>query len=78
MTKDRLAQIMGKRSAEFYAEHLDQVVNIAVATGKVFKGTLIGVDLYDLILRQESGLELLFNKGNVVYVHRAPAAESGK
>ena len=23
MTKDKLAQVLGKRSAEFYAEHID-------------------------------------------------------
>ena len=34
------AQIQGKRSAEFYAEHIRQVVNIAVSTDQVFKGAL--------------------------------------
>ncbi|MBN1812562.1 MAG: hypothetical protein JXA14_12055 [Anaerolineae bacterium] len=70
------AQVQGKRSAEFYEQHIDQVVNIAVSTGQVFKGTLVGVDQYDLILLQDSGLELLLPKGNVVYVHRAPAAKA--
>ncbi len=43
-----------------------------VSTGQVFKGARIGVDQYNL-LRPESGLELLFNKGNDVYIHRVLA-----
>ena len=64
-------QVWGKRAAEFYAELENQKVQIAVATGKIFKGTLIGVDVYDIIIQQESGLNLLIAKGNVVYVHKA-------
>ena len=64
-------QVWGKRAAEFYAELENQKVQIAVATGKIFKGTLIGVDVYDIIIQQESGLKLLIAKGNVVYVHKA-------
>mgnify|MGYP006289988555 CR=1 FL=1 len=41
-----------------------------MVTGKQYAGTLIGVDVYDIIVRQENGLEILFPKGNVVYVHR--------
>jgi hypothetical protein len=62
-------QIWGKRSAEFYSDLENQVVQVAVVTGKIFKGTLIGVDVYDIIIQQESGLELLISKGNIVYVH---------
>ena len=67
----RPAQVWGKRTAEFYSGLENQHVQVAVATGKIFKGTLIGVDVYDIIIRQESGLELLIAKGNVVYVHKA-------
>ena len=69
--KVRPAQVWGKRAAEFYTDLENQLVQVAVATGKIFKGTLIGVDVYDIIIRQESGLELLIAKGNVVYVHKA-------
>jgi hypothetical protein len=41
-----------------------------VNTGQIFKGALSGADQSNLILRQETGLELLFNKGHVIYVHR--------
>jgi hypothetical protein len=43
---------------------------VNVTTGKAFKGVLVGVDQYDVIIRQETGLELLFSKGNVVYIHK--------
>ncbi len=64
-------QVWGKRSHEFLAELEGKIVSIAVTTGKIFRGQLIGVDVYDLIIRQESGLELLIPKGNVVYIHRS-------
>lgn len=41
-----------------------------VNTGQIFKGALSGADQCNLILPQETSLELLFNKGNVIYVHR--------
>jgi small nuclear ribonucleoprotein (snRNP)-like protein len=44
-------------------------VLVSVSTGKTFRGVLIGADPYNLILRQESGLEMLVGKGNVVYLH---------
>jgi hypothetical protein len=69
--KTKPAQVWGKRAAEFYTELENQLVQVAVANGKIFKGTLIGVDVYDIIIRQPSGLELLIAKGNLVYVHKA-------
>jgi len=66
----KVAQVWGKRAAEFYTEQKDQLIQVAVSTGKIFKGTLIGVDVYDIIIRQQSELELLIPKGNIVYIHR--------
>jgi len=63
-------QVWGKRAAEFFAALENQPVQVATTTGKLFKGTLIGVDVYDIVIRQESGLELLLPKGNIVYLHR--------
>ena len=68
--KSRVAQVWGKRAAIFYAEQEGQMVQVAVSTGKIFNGTLIGVDVYDIVIRQQSGLELLIPKGNIVYIHR--------
>jgi hypothetical protein len=69
--KKKPAQVWGRRSAAFYADLEGETVTVAVVTGKCFRGTLVGVDTYDLIIRQGSGLELLLPKGNVVYVHAA-------
>lgn len=60
----------GVLSADFYARHVGRSVNVATTNGKIFKGVLVGVDQYDVIIRQESGLEMLLSKGNVVYIHR--------
>ncbi len=68
--KTKTSQVFGKRSAEFFGELLNQQILVAVSNGKVFKGELVGVDVYDIILRQESGLELLIPKGNIIYIHR--------
>ncbi len=67
--KTKFSQVWGKRSHEFFAELENKPVLVAVSSGKVFKGNLIGVDIYDLIIRQSTGLELLIPKGNVIYVH---------
>jgi hypothetical protein len=65
------AQVWGKRSAEFYTGLEGDEVLVHVVTGQRFRGALIGVDTYDLVIRQASGLEVLIPKGNVVYVHPA-------
>jgi small nuclear ribonucleoprotein (snRNP)-like protein len=54
----------------------DQPVWVATVTGKQYAGTLIGVDVYDIIIRQAKGLEILFPKGNIVYVHRRTEGEA--
>ncbi len=69
--KTKVLQVWGKRSAEFYAELENQPVLVAVINGKIFKGNLIGVDVYDILIRQETGLELLIPKGNIIYIHGA-------
>ncbi len=68
--KSKASQVWGKRAADFFSELENQTILIAVSSGKIFKGELIGVDVYDLIIRQDSGLELLLPKGNIVYIHR--------
>ncbi len=69
--KTKSSQVWGKRAADFYAELENQPVLVAVTNGKVFKGDLVGVDVYDVLIRQETGLELLIPKGNIIYIHRA-------
>jgi len=66
--------VWGKKSAQFYAELRNQQVVVLTTSGERYAGTLIGVDVYDIIIRQSNGLEMLLSKGNVVYVHRSTGA----
>ena len=68
--KSKASQVWGKRAAEFFDELANKTILVAVSNGKVFKGELIGVDVYDILIRQTSGLELLLPKGNVIYIHQ--------
>lgn len=67
---EKATGLFGKKAPQFYAELRDGPVLVAVNNGKVFKGTLVGVDVYDIVIRQDTGLELLIGKGQIVYVHR--------
>ena len=71
--RSKASQVWGKRAAEFFAELENQPISVAVSNGKVFKGRLTGVDVYDILIRQDSGLELLLPKGNIIYIHRVKA-----
>jgi hypothetical protein len=64
-------QRWGKRSPRFFAKLKGQTVLVGVSTDVVFKGELIGVDSYDIIIKLDSGTEVLIQKGNLVYVHKA-------
>lgn len=69
--------VCGRRSTEFFADLADPPVQVTTVTGQQYAGTLSGVDIYDIILRQERGLEVLFPKGNSVYVHRQEEEADG-
>jgi hypothetical protein len=55
----------------------DKRVTVAVSTGKFFGGVLIGADPYNLILRQDGGLDMLVGKGSVVYLHESREKNDG-
>jgi hypothetical protein len=67
--------IWGRKAPQFYEALRDQAVIVHTVTGKSFSGTLIGVDVYDIVIKQASGLEILFPKGNLVFVHRKRTGE---
>ncbi len=67
--------IWGRKAPQFYEALRDQPVIVHTTTGKSFSGTLIGVDVYDIVIKQTSGLEILFSKGNLVFVHRQRTEE---
>lgn len=61
----------GMMSSEFYADLQGRPVVIALMNGKTYGGDLIGVDQYDVLVRQASGLLLLIPKHAVALLHAA-------
>ncbi len=59
----------GKEPLDFIHDLKDRHVLISLVNGKAFKGKLVGADPYSLVLQQDSGLEMMINKGNVIYLH---------
>jgi sRNA-binding regulator protein Hfq len=47
-------------------------VTVMTVTGQAFAGTLIGTSMFTIVIRQDSGLDILFQKGSLVYVCPAP------
>ncbi len=71
MTDKKAPGVWGITEPQFIHGLKDKRVTVAVSTGKAFGGVLVGADPYNLILRQDSGLEMLVGKGSVVYLHAA-------
>lgn len=61
--------VWGVTGTQFIHSLKDRDIQVTTTTGKSIRGTLIGADLYTIVIRQESGLELMIGKGNVVYLH---------
>ena len=47
------------------------LVALKCTDGKLYKGVLAGLGVYQLVIVQTGGLELIVSKGSVVYVHSA-------
>jgi hypothetical protein len=58
----------GVSSAEFYANLRDAPIQAVTLDGKLYKGTLVGVDLYDLVIKQTSGATILLAKHAVKFL----------
>ncbi len=65
----------GKEPTDFIHDLEGKTILVSLSNGKSFKGQLIGADPYNLVIRQESGLELLINKGEMLYLHASNTAE---
>lgn len=70
-------QVWGKRSAEFFGALEGQEVLVALVSGQRLRGLLIGMDVYDLVIRQSSGLGVSIHKGALLYVHAASTKAPG-
>jgi len=58
----------GMSAAEFYAGLRDKPVQIVTLDGKIYKGQLVGVDQYDLLLKQAKGIVILIAKHAIKFV----------
>lgn len=61
----------GMTAAEFYAALQGKPVRVELIGGKAFAGELLGVDQYDLMIKQSSGLVLLIPKHAFALLHAA-------
>ena len=52
----------GVSAAEFYAGLRGKSVQVITLDGKVYTGALVGVDTYDLVIKQPNGLAILIAK----------------
>lgn len=74
--KEKAPGVWGITDAQFLYGLRNKRVVVQTVTGQTFAGTLVGVSQYTLVVRQDSGLEILFQKGALVYVCPAPKPES--
>ena len=47
----------------------DKPVAVTCTNGKRYAGVLVGASAYQIVIRQDSGLEVLLNKGAIVLMH---------
>jgi sRNA-binding regulator protein Hfq len=52
----------GVTAAEYLAALRDKPIQVITLDGKAYRGTLVGVDTYDLIIKQPNGLAVLIAK----------------
>lgn len=71
------AKMWGMTTAEFYAGLRDKPVQIVTMDGKLYKGLLVGVDQYDLLLKQTGGVTILIAKHSIKLVQADVPAQSG-
>ena len=56
------AHVWGMSAREFYDALQNKLVRITTIDGKVYTATLVGLDLYDLILKQSDATFILMPK----------------
>ena len=59
----------GQNQAKYLAALEGKQVTVVFADGKAIKGELIGVDTYELFIKQSNGLEVMISKGAIKYLH---------
>ncbi len=67
----------GLGANDFYRGLANKPVKIIALDGKIYAGTLVGVDQYDLTLRQANELVILVPKHAIKYVHADSSGSRG-
>ena len=70
---DRPASLIrwGKQPDEVLYGLRGKLVNVKCLDNKIYKGELTGLGVYQFVITQSNGLELVFGKGALVYIHAA-------
>jgi sRNA-binding regulator protein Hfq len=61
----------GRSQAEYLAALEGKQVTVVFADGKALKGELVGVDTYEVFIKQANDLEVMISKGAIKYLHPA-------
>ena len=48
-----------------------QWVRVKMISGKAYRGKLTGASPYQIVIQQETGLELIVNKGAMIFLHKS-------
>ena len=59
----------GLGANDFYRSLANKPIKLTALDGKLYSGTLVGIDQYDLLVRQANGLTILFAKHALKLVH---------
>lgn len=59
----------GLGANDFYRSLANKPIKLTALDGKLYSGTLVGIDQYDLFVRQTNGLTILFAKHALKFVH---------
>lgn len=74
---ERAPKTWGVSSAESYNGLRDKPVQVVSTDNKLYRGVLVGVDTYDLALRQANGATMMFAKHAVKFIQAdAPVQEA--
>lgn len=62
----------GLNAAQFLSGRRDQPLRVALLDSKVLSGVLVGVDQYNVFLRQNSDMVVMIPKHTLKYCHALP------
>jgi sRNA-binding regulator protein Hfq len=66
---EKLKRNWGQNQANYLAALEGKQITVVFADGKALKGELVGVDTYELFIKQSKGLEVMISKGAIKYLH---------